>query len=113
MTTADEEQLSPAERRDAAIWRILRAAYLRVVCSYVQREPASLTVEEANGFLDPWFAALEHDRRLLAEVVESARIDGIDVVHGAVHAMPRIEHDVLDEAVEWARETGKPERDPE
>lgn len=110
--TTEEEQLSPAERRDAAIWRIVRASYLRVVCSFVQREPASLTDEEANGLLDPWFAAMEHDRRLLAEVVESARLDGIDVVHGAVHAMPRIEHDVLDEAVEWATQAGKP-GDPE
>lgn len=89
--------------------RIVEATYLRVLCKLGHRDPARLTEGERADLLEPWQAAVEHDVRLHREVIRQAQIGTADGIHAALHAAPGIDHEMLDQAVEYAgRAHGKP-----
>ena len=83
---------------DATIWRILRASYLRLL-SHGGRP---LTEAEGNAALDPHWAAMEEDMAALRAVVEHAVGCSLDRVQEQLHSAPALDHEMVDESVEWA-----------
>lgn len=98
-----DDGLTPVQRREATVWRILRQAYLRVVCEYAGRNPASVSHEEANALLERWFPAMECDLAMIAECMTQSKLEGIETVHHKLHGEPAVDDEMLDQAVEYAK----------
>ena len=87
---------------EGAAWQILRQAYVRLLCLPEGRDPRGLTVEEQNLLLDPHTKYLEHDHKMLMEVVQRAQSAGISHVHGLLHNREGVDSEMLDQTVEYA-----------
>ena len=108
MTTPDtpdtpDEELTPEERLEATIWRILRVIYLRVELKVRSdhRTPVELTLEEGNDILSPWFPVMQTDLDILKECVHQGRLLGVNDVHSRLHGAEGVDHEMLDQAVEY------------
>lgn len=91
------------ELRDATVWRILRAAYLRILAPGLGRRPIDLTDAEANGLLDPWLAAMRRDHAMLIECMAQAKAEGAGDVNAKLHgaAVQTFDaHELLDQVIE-------------
>lgn len=87
---------------EATVWRILRATYLRLIGDLTGRDLFVLSHPEQEQALDRWHAAMELDVKRLAETLAQARADGIARTHRRLHASDGVDHEMLDEAVEYA-----------
>lgn len=93
------------ELRDATVWRILRAAYLRLLAPALGRRPIDLADAEANGLLDPWLDALRRDHAMLLECMAQAHAEGVGEVNAKLHgaAVQKFDsHELLDQVLEPA-----------
>ncbi len=99
---------TPEDQLDATIWRVLRVIYLRVDLKALSdpRSPADVPTEEANELLAPWFRNMEADLEMLREVVRQGRLLGVQDVHHRLHGRPGVDHEMLDEAVEFGADRG-------
>ena len=91
---------TPGEELEGAVWRVLRQTYLRFAAGPLGAE--RLSPEEENLALDPHLGHLESDHRLLMEVVRTAFSQGASQVHTILHGRPGVDHEMLDQAVEYA-----------
>lgn len=92
-----------AEIREAMIWKVLRAAYLRVEARHLGKLPITLMASEAEAILDRWHRAMERDVEMLREVILNAQQDGASEAYGRMHSTSVSEHashELLDEALE-------------
>ena len=83
----------------AAVWRILRNIYLRRVVSV---PPETLDAPEQNTALDPYFKEMEGDHDQIMAVVKHAYHEGVGHVHGLLHGREGVDHEMLDQTVEYA-----------
>ncbi len=90
------------KQHESAIWQILRNTYLRLLCVPEGRRPEKLSVEDANLLIDPYTKQLEHDFRMVMEVVAQAQTAGISHVHGLLHNREGVDNEMLDQTVEYA-----------
>jgi hypothetical protein len=102
-----EEKPPPTaqELREATLWRILRAAYLRVVCDAIGKRPDAMTEPEQEGVLERWHSAMQQDMERLTECMRAAETAGASRVHGHFHETAVREYDsdaLLDEAMDEA-----------
>lgn len=106
---ADQDaELPPAEQRRVTVWRILRAAYLRLLAAAVGKVPERLTPGEEITALAPWDNALAHDFRVLCAVLEEARVAGVTDAHDAYHRLEAgVDHETLDLAIEVVAEQAR------
>lgn len=77
MSAPEAKPPTPAEMRDATIWRILRAIYLRLLARDLGRPPVTLSDAEASALLDPWLEALQRDFVMLRECTRHAHAEGV------------------------------------
>ena len=103
-----DEELTPDQRIEVTIWRVLRVVYLRVELKARSdhRTPAELTLEDANGMLEPWFEVMQTDLDILKECVHQGRLLGVTDVHTRLHGQPGVDHEMLDQAVEYGGSDG-------
>lgn len=87
---------------EGAVWQILRQTYVRLLCLPEGRNPRRLTLEEQNLLLDPHMRQLEHDHKMVMEVVQRAQTAGISHVHGLLHNREGVDNEMLDQTVEYA-----------
>lgn len=99
------------KQHEAAVWQVLRSTYLRLLCQREGRNPARLAMDEANLILDPHLKELEHDFKLIVEVLNQAQSSGISHVHSLLHKRPGVDSEMLDQAVEFATLDLKKERE--
>ncbi len=107
MTEPEKKPEPPtaAELRDATVWRILRAAYLRLLAPALGRRPIDLTDAEANGLIDPWLDAMRRDHAMLVECMAQAKAEGAGEVNAKLHgaAVQMFDaHELLDQVLEPA-----------
>ena len=91
------------ELRDATVYRILRAAYLRAICSVTGQSPGALTESLASGILEPHDASIAQDTAWIREVTNQAYIEGLNASHARLHSaavQEFTEHAMLDEALQ-------------
>lgn len=86
MTEPTQKPLTPHELREATIWRVLRAAYIRVEARHLGKLPITLTEPQANGLIDRWTEAMSRDVAMLAEIMEHARAEGAGQANARYHA---------------------------
>lgn len=101
----DSQEPTPAELRAATIWKILRAAYLRVACDAYGKAPEQLTEPEQEGQLEKWHQAMAEDAMRLEECMRAAEEAGAGRGMGLLHDSSVREydsHEMLDEALEFA-----------
>lgn len=77
------ENATLADQREATAWRILRAAYLRVLCAQTGQRPIELSHAEQNALLERWFPAMDRDLAMLRECFAHAAREGAETVHRA------------------------------
>jgi hypothetical protein len=94
--------VTPQEELEGAAFRILRAAYLRVCCHFTGRKPERVTEGDQTDLLDRWAKTMDHDATRLGELLRQSRAQGISSVHGRLHGRPGVDHEMLDQAVEYA-----------
>ena len=86
----------------ATVRRIVEASYLRILCRFSNRQPARLSQAERLELLEPHEGALEHDLGLLREVVRQAWVGGVQGVHAQLHNTDGVDHEMLDQAIEFS-----------
>lgn len=91
-----EPALSLEDRLAGTVWRILRRSYLRTL----GHEPSDAETE--NLYLEPHWRAMEYDHAAIMEVVRKGFHSGVSHVHTTLHQRPGVDHEMLDEAVEYA-----------
>ena len=98
------QPLSPRARREATLYRIARHIYLRVLSRVGGRDLFSSRTEEQELALERFHADLERDVEVLATVMDEARAAGITAVHRRMHIAEGTDHEMVDQAIEYARE---------
>ncbi len=83
----------------ATLWRVLRNTYLRRI---VAVPPASLDEPEQNTALDPYMRELEADHDQIMAIVAQAFHEGVSHVHQLLHGREGVDHEMLDQTVEYA-----------
>lgn len=94
----------PRSEREATVWRIVRAIYLRIAGHYTGRDLSNRPSPEQEAVLESWHEAIERDTERLAAVMDAARAAGIATVHSRLHVAENLDHELLDEAIASARE---------
>lgn len=105
----EDAKLSPAEQRRVTIWRIIGAIYVRVQAKAEGRTPGTLTDDDRRMILDLWSEAMAHDFRLICDVMEQARLAGVEDTHSTLQRIEAQDPETLDEAAAWAREVAREE----
>lgn len=98
---AQEAWRASDEARRKLARDVLERATLRVLAHIGRTVPAALE-EERAAHLAPYAAAITRDVEILARAVAAARDEGIGAVHQGLHALTTTDHDLLDQAVEYA-----------
>jgi len=98
------QPLSPRARREATLYRIARHIYLRVLSRVGGRDLFSSRTEEQELALERFHADLERDVEILATVMDEARAAGITAVHRRMHVSEGTDHEMVDQAIQYARE---------
>lgn len=105
---AQDAELPPAEQRRVTVWRIVRAAYARVLAAREGRRPEQMFPVEVAALLDPWTEAIRHDFTALCAVMEEARVAGVADAHDAYHRLEAgVDHETLDLAIEVVAEQAR------
>lgn len=95
---------SPRSEREATLWRIVRHIHLRVVSRLGGRDLFATRTEEQELALERFHADMERDVDVLAAVMDEARAAGITAVHRRMHIAENTDHEMVDQAIEYARE---------
>lgn len=95
---------SPRSLREATLWRIVRHIYLRAVSRLGGRDLFASRTEEQELALERFHADIERDVDVLAAVMDEARAAGITAVHRRMHIAEGTDHEMVDQAIEFARE---------
>lgn len=85
---------------EATVWRWLRELYLRLLCTAVR--PESMTIAEQNLLLDPHHRAMEADLRVVMMFVERGQSEAIGAWRSRIHRTEGTDHEMLDEALDYA-----------
>lgn len=80
---------------------VVERATLRVLAQISKRPPAELEGER-EALLEPYRAGIDHDVEILTRAIEAARTEGISAVHRGLHRLTTTDHDLLDQAIEYA-----------
>lgn len=64
------------------------------------------TMEEQEEALRPYDAHIEVIMGMMGECLKQAQLDGANVVHQALHQMPGVDHEMLDETAAHAPADG-------
>lgn len=80
-------------------WQVLVNAYVRVLARQAGRDPMTIPPREVNMILEPYHADLERDVRALAEAIVRARHEGVSRAHAAIHRIPGIDHEMVDQSL--------------
>lgn len=99
---SEEQRLSALDAQHATAWRLLRRIYLRLLARDLGRDPGTLTEAEGSALIDPHLRAFGADFAALQELIEVARDDGYGRLLRAMHRAEGVDHEMLDEAVEYA-----------
>lgn len=99
-----EQPHSPRARREATLYRITRHIYLRVLSRVGGRDLFSARAEEQELALERFHGDLERDVEVLATVMDEAKAAGITAVHRRMHVAEGTDHEMVDQAIEYARE---------
>ena len=94
--------ISEREAREATVWRLLRQTYLRLIGHYTGTDLLRARNEDQNLALDRWHRSMEADLALLSEALRAARSSGIAEVHRRLHSAENTDHEMLDQAIEYA-----------
>lgn len=84
---------------ESAVWQVLRNTYLRLLGG---ARAQGLDTAEQNLLLDPHMRALEHDFKMIMEVVSQGQHAGISHVHTLLHNREGVDNEMLDQSVEYA-----------
>lgn len=100
----------PREEIESTTWRLLKQAYLEVVCFHTGRNWRALSEEERADVLSKWHPSMERDVGALAAVAMHAYEAGVGTVHAR---MAEVDADplLLDEAVQRAAEEAQTRKD--
>lgn len=96
------EAMDHSNEIDSALWRILRASYLRLLCYGSTRPPEAMDESEQNAALDAHFHAMEADMAAVRAVIDHAVSLAVTDVHTQLHSAPGLDHEMIDEAVQYA-----------
>lgn len=98
------EELSEREQLEATAWRLVRAAYLRVLFHPHGFEGASTAQQSAA--LDPFLHAMEADVAAMMVMIDQARASGMGTIRAAIHSTigngslrDVVDHTMIDEAI--------------
>jgi hypothetical protein len=92
----------PHDGIESTIWSILRQTYLALILDGTGVGPSSMSEPEQNLVLDPHLARLEHDVKMLAQVVAHAATEALGRFQEHLHSAPGLDHEMVDEAVAYA-----------
>lgn len=90
------------DEHEGTVWRIVRAIHLRLIGHHIGRDLFVLSHPEQEQPLDRWHRYMERDVQQLMAVVQHARTEAIGRTHRRLHAAEGIDHEMLDEAIEYA-----------
>lgn len=65
------------------------------------KRPSQLTNEEQNDLLEPFVPTLVGAAGMLRECCHQYRLLGVTRVHQQLHGQPGVDHEMLDQAVEF------------
>lgn len=97
----------PALQR--VLYDVLRATYVRLISRGEGRDPEMIHPIEREAMVDAHRAEFAHDLGLLMEVVRQARRGATEELRERLHAMPKTDSEMLDEALEFAANEGAEE----
>jgi hypothetical protein len=93
---------APALQR--VLYDVLRATYVRLIARGEGRDPDRIHPTEQESMVDANRAEFAHDLGLLMEVMGAARRAGAEGLREKLHAMPKTDSEMLEEALEFVRE---------
>lgn len=99
--------MAGSDEIDAAIWKVLRASYLRLLCYGSSRPVGAMTDAEQNAALDAHFAALDIDMAAIRAVLDHHVSSTFGAMRSRLHAAPGLDHAMVDEAVSFALSAGE------
>lgn len=106
--TGSSEELTPQERIDATIWRVIRDLALVARLKGTGRRQVDLTLEEQNDLLEPLIPTLVGVQGMLRECGQQYYLLGLNNVHQRLHGQAGIDHEMLDQALEFhSNQTGE------
>lgn len=82
---------------------VVQATYLRLEAAHIGKQVARLTDGERASILDRWRNEIAHDVGRIVMMVQQARTQGVEHLRDAMHAVPNVDHEMLEEAAEFAQ----------
>lgn len=101
---ADGDGLEPT------MFRFIRSLYLRLL-SYGTLHTVGMSEEQEAAMLEQHHAAMEADTRLLMTFVERGQVEAAEAWRAKIHAAEGVDHEMLDEAIDYALTTSTSERE--
>jgi hypothetical protein len=97
----EDREPTPEEQIDATAWRVIRDVALIALLRPAGRKPSQLSLQEQNDALEPLIPTLVGAHGMLRECVRQALLLGVQRVHHSLHGQPGVDHEMLDEAVDF------------
>ena len=83
--------------------QVLRRAVLRAVAGDTLH---GMEDHERDAAMEPYEQTVQDAMVMLRECIAQAAMEGANSVHRSLHAQPGVDHEMLDEAVEYAPREG-------
>lgn len=96
-----ERPLSQEEQIEATQWRIVRDVALIALLRGTGKRTSDLTVQAQNDLLEPLVPTLVGAAGMLRECGQQFYLLGVNRVHLELHGQPGVDHEILDEAVDY------------
>lgn len=81
---------------------IIRQVWTVAVCKMANRNPAGVSPSELELLLLPYAPHMEAQVRMIVEVAQRARLEGIEDVQAKLHEADALDHEMVDQAIEYA-----------
>ena len=92
----------PQKAWENTLRRILRRVYVRQDAELTDRPLARYTEAEQEDVLDRRWSDFEDDYKALCAVAEYAHNAAVDKVHSRLHLAENVDHEMIDQAIEYA-----------
>lgn len=92
-----KETPTPAQLREATLWRVVRAIHLRVL------ESVAGKATDREAVLERYHVEMESDVAVLNACLAESFRAGVQAVHTRLHGAEGVDHEMLDQTIEYAR----------